>query len=158
MSQHVPMSSRARTAADIIIVYSRRPWESGRHCAFPPLVCSEHFLGEGCVQCGLSAWYARAECCRCLVSSIRLRIPATLCGIRCWVRRPLPNDDQNASTPDDRASGSEDFGERGANAKRKRRSHHNLVSKQSEIAGGRGRETRNQDSRNFRRAIVSGLQ
>ena len=35
MSQHVPMSPRPRTAADIIIVYSRRPWESGRHCAFP---------------------------------------------------------------------------------------------------------------------------
>ena len=46
MSQHVPMSPRARTAADIIIVYSRRPWESGRHCALPPLTCSEQFLGE----------------------------------------------------------------------------------------------------------------
>ena len=31
------MSPRARTAADIIIVYSRRPWESRRHCASPPL-------------------------------------------------------------------------------------------------------------------------
>ena len=40
---------------------------------------------------------------------------ATLCGRRCWVRCPLPNDDQNASTPDDRASSSEDFGDRRAN-------------------------------------------
>ena len=47
MSQHVPMSPRARTAADIIIVYSIRPWVSGRHCASPPLACSEQFLGEG---------------------------------------------------------------------------------------------------------------
>ena len=46
MSQHVPMSPRARTAADIIIVYSIRPWESGRHCASPPLACSKQFLGE----------------------------------------------------------------------------------------------------------------
>ena len=37
VSQHVPMSPRARTAADITIVYSIRPWVSGRHCASPPL-------------------------------------------------------------------------------------------------------------------------
>ena len=52
MSQHLPMSPRARTAADIIIVYSKRPWESGRHCASPPLACSEQFLGE--VVCSVS--------------------------------------------------------------------------------------------------------
>ena len=46
MSQHVPMSPRARTAADIIIVYSIRPWESRRHCASPPLAVASTFLGE----------------------------------------------------------------------------------------------------------------
>ena len=44
------------------------------------------------MQCGLSAWYARAECCGCLVSSIRLRRFCDTVRRRCWVRRPLPND------------------------------------------------------------------
>ena len=58
----------------------------------PLWLCSEQFLGEGCVQCGLSAWYARAERCRCLVSPIRLRRFCDAVRGRCWVRRPLPND------------------------------------------------------------------
>ena len=49
MSQHVPVSLRARTAADIIIVYSRRP--RGGCCIAPsqlyaPLAVTT-FLGEG---------------------------------------------------------------------------------------------------------------
>ena len=113
VSQHVPVSPRARTAADITIVYSRRPWVSGRHCAFPLWLVANTFLGEG-LQCESSAWYARAG--RCLVSPIRLRrfcdavcADAAGCDAHCPTRL-------HASTPDDRASSSEDFGARRANA------------------------------------------
>ena len=62
-SQHIPMSPRARTAADIIIVYSRRLGVWTLHCPFPvvPSLVVTAFLGEGWLQCALSAWYARAE-------------------------------------------------------------------------------------------------
>ena len=90
MSQHVPMSPRARTAADIIIVYSIRPWVSGRHCASPPIGCSEQFLGESVC----SASPVRGTRVLDGVSSPRPDSvdSATLCVRgRCWVRRPLPN-------------------------------------------------------------------
>ena len=89
MSQHVPMSPRARTAADIIIVYSRRPWESGRHCAFPlwlvaecswvKVVCSVSPVRGTRVLDGVSSPRPDSDdCCDAVCE-------------RCWVRRPLPN-------------------------------------------------------------------
>ena len=92
MSQHVPMSPRARTAADIIIVYSRRPWESRRYCIVPspPLVVTA-FLGEGWLQCESGAWYARAG--RCLVSPIRLRVSCGRVEFAAVRESTLPNDD-----------------------------------------------------------------
>ena len=53
VTQHVPMSLRARTAADVTIVYSIRLWVSGRHCASPPIGCSEQFLGESVCSASL---------------------------------------------------------------------------------------------------------
>ena len=89
MSQHVPMSPRARTAADIIIVYSIRPWESRRHCASPPLAVASSSWVKLCavrVQCVVRACWT--------VSRLPDPPPSILrrcvCG-RCWVRRPLPN-------------------------------------------------------------------
>ena len=72
--------------------------------------------------------------------------PSILCRVEdAAVReRTLPNDD-NASTPDDWADSSEDFGERRERERRGDARHHNLVSERAEVAGGRGRETRNQD-------------
>ena len=143
MSQHVPMSPRARTAADIIIVYSIRPWESRRHCASPPLAVANTFLGEGlCALCGPSAWYARAEW---RVSRLPDPTPIDSCDrVRTLLgAKPIAQLVNDASTTDDRASSSEDFGERRANANDASGArHHNLVSKRLEIAGGRGRETR----------------
>ena len=50
MSQHVPMSLRARTAADIIIVYSVVSLRCERlHSPFVPTSFVEVFLGEGSV-------------------------------------------------------------------------------------------------------------
>ena len=88
MSQHVPMSPRARTAADIIIVYSIRPWVSGRHCASPPLAVASTFLGEA--VCSVSP--VRGTRVLDGVSSPRPdSVDPVPCGGRCWVRSPLPN-------------------------------------------------------------------
>ena len=48
MSQHVPMSLWARTAADIIIVYSGAPLECGRPSPWTDSVVTV-FWGEGIV-------------------------------------------------------------------------------------------------------------
>ena len=113
MSQHVPMSPRARTAADIIIVYSRRPWESGRHCASPPLACSEQFLGEG--VCSVSP--VRGTRVLDGVSSPRPDSDDPVpCADAAGCEAHCPIDRLHASTTGDRASSSEDFGERRANA------------------------------------------
>ena len=113
MSQHVPMSPRARTAADIIIVYSIRPWESGRHCASPPLVCSETFLGEA--VCNVSP--VRGTRVLDGVSSPR---PDSVDSVALCVRTLLgatPIAQRlHASTSDDWAGSSKDFGARRANA------------------------------------------
>ena len=113
MSQHVPMSPRARTAADIIIVYSIRPWVSGRHCASPPLVCSKTFLGEGglCVNAARGTRVLRG------VSSPRSVSvdTATVCGC-CCVRYALPNDDNTLPLQATGPAATQDFGERRANA------------------------------------------
>ena len=83
MSQHVPMSPRARTAADIIIVYSIRPWESGRHCASPPLaVASSSWVNLEC-----SASPVRGTRVLGGVSSPRPdSVDPVPCGGRCCVR------------------------------------------------------------------------
>ena len=62
MSQHVPVSLRARTAADIIIVYIGRLRDGSCLCPFPFVhsCCVRAFLGEVWRLCALSAWYARA--------------------------------------------------------------------------------------------------
>ena len=62
MSQHVPVSLRARTAADIIIVYIGRLRDGSCLCPFPFVhSCGVRaFLGEALGLCTLSAWYARA--------------------------------------------------------------------------------------------------
>ena len=120
MSQHVPMSPRARTAADIIIVYSIRPWESGRHCASPPLACSEQFLGEA--VCSAASVRGTRVLSAAGVSSLRSDSvdSATLCVRTLLGATPIAQRFQNASTPDDRASSNEDFGELRASAKRER--------------------------------------
>ena len=112
MSQHVPMSPRARTA-DIIIVYSRRPWESGRHCAFPLLACSECSWVK--VVCSVSP--VRAACVLDGVSSLLPVSDPVPCGIRCCARTHIAQRRLHyASTTSSWADSSEDFGNRRANA------------------------------------------
>ena len=121
MSQHVPMSPRARTAADIIIVYSIRPWESGQHCAFPLWSVARHSWAK--TVCSVSP--VRGTRMLDGVSSPRPDSvdSATLCVRTLLGATPIAQR-LHASTPDDWAGSSEDFGERRERERRGDARHH----------------------------------
>ena len=113
-SQHVPMSPRARTAADIIIVYSRRP-RGGCCIALSPLYTPWLVTYSWVKVASVRTQCVVRACCEGVssprsdsVDSATLCVNAAGCDAHCPTSL-------HASTPDDRACSSEDFGERRAN-------------------------------------------
>ena len=98
------------------------------------LVASSSWV-KAWVQCSLSAWYARAECCRCLVSSIPLRgscdcvVYAAGCDAHCpTTTETLP---LRTTGPATARTSANDARTRGRHASVSR--HHNLVSKRRRL-------------------------
>ena len=93
MSQHVPMSLRARTTADIIIVYSRAPLGCGQCCPLPH--CTDSGCNSSWVKVGFSVLSVHGSCVLREMSHLpdSTPVPTTLCRGYCCVRCALPNDD-----------------------------------------------------------------
>ena len=151
MSQHVPVSLRARTAADIIIVYSRCP--RGGCCIAPSLLYTPCRVRHSWVKVGSSVSPVRGT--RVLDGVLSPRptplIAVTVCANAAGCDAHCPTR-PNASTPDDRACSSEDFGERRDARKRDDARHHNLVSERGGDCRRSRTQTRTLESRNFGRA------